>query len=317
MVLFKTDAEKGEGLELAKTHAVKGYPTFVLANAQGEMLDRWSGYEKSYFTTMLGGAMADPTTEAQKKARFAKKPTAADAEKLARFHSTRGETQDAIALYRKAAELDPTPERRLDVLGELSEGLRAKTVRVSELIKERDAILATKPTDAKLLTNLTSTLRFAGSMAGTPELVMPALAPAIAATKGATDPQMQSEHTRLLIDNAILVEKDMTKAVTLKKSTLPEGWRKDAGQINGFAWWCFENKANLAEAESIAKEGVQLAPAGAEKAMILDTYAEILFANGKKAEAVAAISEAIKEDPAKEYYAKQKARFEGEMSGSK
>lgn len=43
--------------------------------------------------------------------------------------------------------------------------------------------------------------------------------------------------------------------------------------------------------------------------MILDTYAEILYVNGKKDEAIAMMEEAIKEDPKSEYYPKQLEKF--------
>jgi hypothetical protein len=44
--------------------------------------------------------------------------------------------------------------------------------------------------------------------------------------------------------------------------------------------------------------------------------AEIYFARGKKAEAVAAMEQAVKEHPEKEYYKKQLERFRGEATGT-
>ena len=42
-VVYKIDAEKGEGPELAKKYAVEGYPTFVLLDSAGEEVDRQVG----------------------------------------------------------------------------------------------------------------------------------------------------------------------------------------------------------------------------------------------------------------------------------
>ncbi len=44
VVFHPLDAEKAEGLELAKPFNVKNYPTFILTNAKGETIDRWLGY---------------------------------------------------------------------------------------------------------------------------------------------------------------------------------------------------------------------------------------------------------------------------------
>lgn len=43
----KFDAEKGEGIELAKKYAVKGYPTMLILNSQGEELGRLVGSSRT------------------------------------------------------------------------------------------------------------------------------------------------------------------------------------------------------------------------------------------------------------------------------
>jgi thioredoxin 1 len=44
LVALKIDAEKGEGVVLAKKYGVRGYPTILLARANGEEIDRLVGY---------------------------------------------------------------------------------------------------------------------------------------------------------------------------------------------------------------------------------------------------------------------------------
>lgn len=43
----KFDAEKGEGIELAKRYAVKGYPTMLILNSKGEELGRLVGSSRT------------------------------------------------------------------------------------------------------------------------------------------------------------------------------------------------------------------------------------------------------------------------------
>ena len=97
--------------------------------------------------------------------------------------------------------------------------------------------------------------------------------------------------------------------------TRPEGWEEDPGELNGFAWWCFENRINLEQAEDLARRGVELAPEGEEKAMVLDTLAELVFLRGDENEAVALIRQAIEQSPDNEYYREQMVRFGGEPDG--
>lgn len=318
VVLFKTDAEKGDGIQLAAEHNVKSYPTFVVLNADGKTMERWSGYEKQWFVNALSGAVADPTTVEQKEARFAKSPTAKDAARLSEIKMSRGDVKNAVVFSRKAAELEPTTERRLAVVEGMAYSMHTKTFTAEEVAQERDKFLATGTKDPASLSRLVGALRFAGSQAGMPTLVAPALGPALVATEGATDPAILAQRQELLVDKALLVDKDPALAGKLKKETMPEGWMTDSARLNSFAWWSFENNVNLPEAEALAKKGVELAPAGAEKAMVLDTLAEILFAEGKKSEAVAAIEKAVKEDPAKEHYKKQVDRFKSSaVSGTK
>ncbi len=46
LVSMKIDAEKGEGIELAERYNIRGYPTFVFVNGQGEEVDRVVGYRE-------------------------------------------------------------------------------------------------------------------------------------------------------------------------------------------------------------------------------------------------------------------------------
>ena len=107
-----------------------------------------------------------------------------------------------------------------------------------------------------------------------------------------------------------MVDEDLDAALARKRSTLPEGWRDDVGQLNSFAWWCFENGVNLEEAQELALRGVELSGPGAERAMVLDTAAELCNALGNCEQAIELVRRAIEQDPDNGYYGEQLARFE-------
>ena len=44
VVPYKIDAEKGEGIDLAKKYGVKAFPTILLIQSNGEEIDRLLGY---------------------------------------------------------------------------------------------------------------------------------------------------------------------------------------------------------------------------------------------------------------------------------
>lgn len=65
----------------------------------------------------------------------------------------------------------------------------------------------------------------------------------------------------------------------------------------------------MREADQLGRKGVKLAKPGREKAMILDTVAEIINLIGFPEDSYSLIGQAVKEDPDNEYYQKQLARF--------
>ncbi|MCB1050977.1 MAG: thioredoxin fold domain-containing protein [Acidobacteria bacterium] len=44
MIAVKVDAEKGDGPEFAKKYQVQGYPTLLILNSKGEVVDRYLGF---------------------------------------------------------------------------------------------------------------------------------------------------------------------------------------------------------------------------------------------------------------------------------
>jgi tetratricopeptide (TPR) repeat protein len=112
-----------------------------------------------------------------------------------------------------------------------------------------------------------------------------------------TDENLLPYKERINIAFVLYIDKEIEKAVTLKKNTFKDGWLDNARDWNTFSWWCFEHQINLEEAEKLARRDVRLAESGPQKASILDTQAEIVFLQGDKQQALTLIKEAIKENP--------------------
>ncbi len=309
VVLVQIDCEKGEGIELAKKYSIKGYPTFVLANAEAETYYRWMGYTKELLFEKLESGLSDLTTIDAKQKRFAEKPDAKTAVVLAEYSGSMGDYKTSNEYFYKARELDDTKDYAYQIYSNQRRGMRDKLYSMDELMASADAALASGMTsDEEKYYVLYGMSGYAKDMPDNKK-ILAYLEQAKDLAEKILEDGPDRGATGIMINYAMIIEKDKNKAVNLKLSSMPEGWKDDAGMLNEFSWWCFENQVNLDEAEKLSRRGVKLAASGKEKAMILDTCAEILFLNGKTDEAIAMMELAIKEDPKSEYYPKQLEKF--------
>ncbi len=311
VVLFAIDAEKGIGQALAKEHKVRGYPTFILLNADGQIVDRWIGYAKDHFIGTLGKALKDTATIDTKKTRFKDKPSAADAEILGRYSSAIGEYKEAVDYYRTAMELDKNSARYhlFDIFENTCDGYERDMFTFEEALAAADKVIENGDVDAESKVQAAVMIVPLIIENSRMELLGKYLDAGINAA--GEDGGLAGKKTQLVINKHIYISGDTAKAIELKKQSMPKDWQNDASRLNSFAWWCFENKINLKEAEKLARRGVELAKPGKEKAMIADTVAEICFARKNKKEAVKFAKLAAAEDPENKFYKKQVERFEG------
>ena len=312
-ILYKVDCEKGEGIEVAKKYEVRGYPTFIAMNGKGEVTDRWIGYEgPEAWTQVAKMAAADPRTIPEKKAAFEAEPTAGLAVCLANDASTSYDFGGAVEYLGKARELDQANADKYSeqILTFMYYGSRGGTFTFEEVETEAKLALAAANTTVAQKVDLALMLRNMARQNDQPEKAIPYITAALEASEGSTDEDVLGNRTHLLIDHALLVEKDQDKALKLFRSTLDEGWMENANKLNNFAWWCFENDVNLEEAEEMALKGVELAATDGERANILDTAAEICNKLGNCEDAVARMKHAIELQPDKKYFKDQLVRFE-------
>jgi len=313
VVLFKVDAEKGEGITLSTEHAVRGYPTFVLVDAQGATIDRWVGYSKEFFLESLQTSLTDLTPLEKKRARFEGEPSEGDAAALGRYHTAIGEHEQAVGFYRRAQELRPADDHHYayDIFRNISRGGEAAGFTPDDVMQAADGVLAmdrAEVEDWDFLSVAATTLRMAVAQED-PQKARKYVDAAVVATHANEDPEFNRYRSDLLADRSWHILGNETEAVKLKKASFDEGWQEKVSDLNNFSWWCFENKINLDEAERMARKGTEVAEDGRQKGMILDTLAEICNVNGKSAEAATLMEQALEHVPDSEYYAEQLNRF--------
>jgi thioredoxin 1 len=108
-ISIKIDAEHGEGVELAKYYAVRGYPTIIFLKEDGSLIDKVVGYQDAeHFARSLqladaGGSKAviDEINSAHPPADPAKWAIAAD------YYLQRKDNVRALGAYHQMADLDP------------------------------------------------------------------------------------------------------------------------------------------------------------------------------------------------------------------
>jgi hypothetical protein len=217
-----------------------------------------------------------------------------------------------VAYYRRAQALNPESETDYDlrILGAMARGAFSQLYTPTEVRTQVDVVFASAPADPKAMLQAYWTLNKVAYKAHTPEITYPYLRVTYEAIQGSDDEYLAKSAAKLLPDYALHIERDVDKAIQARKEVMPENWHDDGRMLNHFAWWCFENRVNLAEAEGLARRGVELSPPGRDKANVLDTLAEICNLNNNCSHAVQYIRLAIEEDPENEYFRNQLGRFE-------
>jgi len=282
----------------------------VLASKDGETLYRWWGYSKEDFLKEIKIGLEDPTTITEKKERFSKNPDERTAKALAIYHYTRRELKESENYYLKAAKLSADYDYAYELYDLYRRGFRG------ELYSREQVLAATDKALASESVNTRSKLRIYDQMGGQAILMFPDDPDILGYIKSGQEfastvsgEEYQRYKDRLAISYLVYIDNNIPKAVELKKSTYEEGWQENARQLNSYAWWCFENKINLEEAEKMAERGIKLAEPGSEKANIIDTLAEIVNLRGDPARAAQLIDEAVEEDPDREFFKQQQKRF--------
>lgn len=309
-VLIKLDAEKGEGIKVAKEYRVSGYPNFILMSAEGEIYDRWLGYgEPASFTTTLSAAVENPITLTQRRRGFAKNPNAADAEKIAELEGYSGYYGEALAWYERAEALGSETNLTARKLNLFARGHRAGLFTDDALMEQATAVLKDDGSNSRQIVETIGLIDQSTRDKKDRGDYIAALKVGVKQLKRADGEDAKRHYAMLMTDYSLHVKNKPEKAYAWKLKSLPEGWREDGNQLNSVAWWCFENNVALDEAEEFARMGIERTE-GEEQANVMDTLAEICNAKGDCGEALDLIKAALAINPESEYLQKQLVRFE-------
>lgn len=320
MAFYAIDCEKGDGPELAREYGIRGYPTYIVLNHdKSGKIDHWLGFDGAEeWGGMVENDIADPVIIGERLTRYEESPSAHDAAVLGRIRGAESEFAQAVEYYRSAQKLEPAlaGAYQYEIFDAIADGVRREAFTRDDAIAAADLLISSDNPDP------VEVIYVAFQMSGflkneeDPNLRWRYLTAAVRLSEGSDDEKVLKYRPDLLVDHALVVEGNANKAVSLKRANMPEGWKEDASHLNGFAWWCYESGVNLAEAEELARLGIDLAEPGRQKASILDTAAEICNARGSCEDAVELIKMAIAEAPEEKYFQDQLKRFEEILAGT-
>lgn len=313
VVFVDIDCEKGDGPELAKKYGIRGYPTYIMVNPQGEVTDAWIGYPgPEKWARFVAAGSEDRRVIPEKEKSYQAEPTLALATSLANHASTASDYRAAVDYYKKARELDPAGAKDYtqDIMYSLYYGSGEKVFTAEEIKAEADYALADKDATAGDKVDLATLIIDVAGNLEDPEMAVPYIEAALKASEGTTDEEVAAGRQELEISHALIAEKDKPKALSLKRASLDEDWQDDLRTVNGFAYWCFENELNLEEAETLVMAGIDKAEDDTMRNRFLNTAAEICFATGRTEEAIVHMKRVLESDPDRGYFQRQLARFE-------
>ena len=253
-------------------------------------------------------------TVAQRRARYEENPTFGDALALADFERSTGRYAEAVAHYRAAQSLDGEAAWDRDIpirtFRAAFHGAREEVFTIEEVAALTTGILQdprVKPKDALEIGERLSSVDVLDRVGR--ERVAPFLSMVHRHVAELEAEDLASRRQSFLAHYALYVEEDVAKAIRLQRASLPEGWESDAGELNGYAWWCATRRVDLAEAEVLARRAVALIEPSPMQANILDTLAEVVAARGDSTEARALIERALELDPESEYLRERQEQF--------
>ena len=268
----------------------------------------------------MAAARADTRTLVAKKAAFEVAPTVDLAVSLANDTACNYDFPGSVKYFRQARDLDPAraDEHTRNIFTYLYYGAEDDAVTFDELRAEGDRVLALADVTPVERIDIASMIMQVAHKQdrvadGLPYLTIGLEA---AATLPADSPSARTIKG-LQVDHALLVEKDVPKAVEMRKSMMPENWEQDPKRLNQFAWWCCENDVNLDEASAMVMRAVELSDDDSDRSNYLDTAAEICLKQGNCEDAIARIKQAIELAPDREYFKEQLAKFEAALMQKK
>lgn len=274
-VCLHVDAEKGEGVELAKRYGAHGFPTLVVVDAAGDEVDRIVGYlPPEKFLAEIGRIRSGEGTLPALKAKVDASPddvgtVLAYAEKVA---ATKPEVADGLleALGAKAKGKDRALEAK--VLGvrarladEAGDGEKAAGLcdRILDEYADTEAAVGALATAVDRKIGLKSD--FAAGLAVIEKV------------------RAHRKDGRLPLEAELLAASIHGAMAGQSLARAAEAAGDDPEKLNEVAWRAFQMRSNLPAAVEWARKAVELSK---EQPEILDTLANLLAVSGRLDEAI-------------------------------
>jgi len=274
---MKVDAEKGDGVDLAKQYNVHGYPTVVFVQNDGKEIDRIVGYlpPKSFLDELKridGGE--DTYISLVKQV----KETPQDVDVLIKYANKLQDRQPYSEEGRKTWQLISSLSKP-----ETKEHTEAQ-FRVAQFQSVQEK--SSKPLKEYIADN--------------PE-----------------SPYLINAYTNLVGIQKGLGNKEAEASAYKKAVEVAEKQNElTPNLLNGYAWRMTELELNLKDALTRAKQAVEMVQDKdpQSQAQIMDTEAEVLWKSGKADKAIEVMNQCIELQPTDDYYQKQLAKFQGKTT---
>jgi thiol-disulfide isomerase/thioredoxin len=288
LVCVHVDAEKGEGVELARRYRVRGYPTLLFVDAAGEEIDRIVGYEPlEEFNEHVQRILRGEDTIADVRKRRAAAPDDPElnleyAGKLAPSDPDGAEKLFAAVIASKTSDRSTVFKARLG-----RTEILADTKRHDEALREGRVLLAEMPAGLPVQTVLSAVYKsvHGGADPSSALSFLDAAAPkAAGADANAAFARISVSYSRMDVHQRAIVETlrsrvEAESAVEALQPGNPNGWTG----TNFAAWTCFLMKRNLTQAIEWARTAVARSH---DEPTTLDTLANLLWLTCENEEAV-------------------------------
>jgi tetratricopeptide (TPR) repeat protein len=319
VVYLSLDVNSGEGDSLSRSYYVENtFPVFVLTDSIGAIINYWSGYSSpAPFIQTLTAALASQVTIDKRYELLKSKPAFDNALFLAKYNNEIGDNIKAAELYKQAQTLKSGSDYYYDIFQNTANAVWNETGPFSQLLVAADNVLAARGGNVTSVASVgVITARVARKVGKTDDIAK-YLQAGIDITSGRTDMKSKDWNNILLAEQALYVQHDTAKAISIRRSNLGPDWENKPSKFFTYAKWCLERKIDLANAESYASKAVEGSTEGKFRASILVTLADIYEARGKMADAIKTMKMAIEQDPHNTWYSSELKRMQGEQLENK
>jgi tetratricopeptide (TPR) repeat protein len=318
---LKKNAEKGDGIEIAKKYRPTGYPCILFVDGAGEEIDRIGGYlEPDAFLQRLVKIYMGTDTYVSLKSQVEKHPDDVSvAFKLAEKYAARGDAAHARDLYRKILKIDPNNQSGFNASVRFQLGnMAVQGNQLDEAEEHFTAILANHP-NFEGISYVYRSLAWVYTTRQQPKKAVQLLEDGIQKLPAETGKDalyyFLSMNYSLLGENqkSIDILKNISKsevdpfliqtarARSYFRMSEPEKGleilaaefekvKTDPQKVNDIAWQCVEEKVTDARPIAWAETAAGLSN---RDPLILDTLAELYALNRRLAEAIQTEEEAL------------------------